>query len=68
MTGKGQKVDFTVMTWWRLFWVTVLAGFAAYYFGRHPIQDEIPAVGNIKPPTIMNAGPFTAPRPSAPAN
>jgi hypothetical protein len=54
------------MTFWRLFWVTVLAGFAAYYFGRHPIQDELPSASSLKPPQLMNTGPFTASKPAAP--
>ncbi|MBI5397241.1 MAG: hypothetical protein HZA91_18235 [Verrucomicrobia bacterium] len=55
------------MTWWRLFWVTVLAVLAVYYFGRHPIQNELSSVGNIKAPKLMDTGPFQASKPRAPS-
>lgn len=55
------------MTLWRLFWVTVLAALAVYYIGQHPFQDKISSVGNIKAPKLINTGPFTPSRPSAPA-
>jgi hypothetical protein len=51
----------------RLFWVTVLAAMAAYYFGRHPIQDELSSATNIKMPKFMDTGPFQPAKPKAPA-
>jgi hypothetical protein len=55
------------MTLWRLFWVIVLAGFAAYYFGRHPFQDELSSGGTVKMPKLMDTGPFQVGKPKAPA-